>query len=144
MNESTHERTMMRYPSFSEMFGVLFTKMNGKIPTENVMMKLMIRAESALSLPFIMETIIDRNMKSALTSRAVPTFLDMTFRFIVPLAVCPSSYWDGVCLPKASLKPLRRRLSCLFSSTTSVMLPLSSCSSSSPSKLTEYVLPTVL
>ena len=47
-----------------------------------VIVKLIINAASALSLPFEMETSMDRNMKNALASSANPTFLDMTFRFI--------------------------------------------------------------
>ena len=59
------------------------TKMKGKIPTVNVMTKLIIRAARALSRPFPKETRMDRNMNNALTSSAKPTLRDMTFRFTV-------------------------------------------------------------
>ncbi|CCX52235.1 unknown [Alistipes sp. CAG:514] len=46
------------------------TNMNGNTPTVKVIVKLIIRAARALSLPFATETRMDRNMNSALTSRA--------------------------------------------------------------------------
>ena len=54
------------------------TKMKGKIPTTNVMMKLMARGPSAESFPFTTETIREKNMNRALISSACPTFLEMT------------------------------------------------------------------
>gem|GEM_PF-2824010 len=70
MNDRSHDRTMIIYPSRREISGDLRTNMNGKIPTVNVIVKLISRAASALSLPFATETNIDRNMNSALTSSA--------------------------------------------------------------------------
>ena len=57
-------------PSFMVISGVLRTNMKGNIPTMKVMVKLIIRAARALSLPLDKETSIDRNMNNALTSRA--------------------------------------------------------------------------
>ena len=64
------------------MTSVFLTKMKGKIPTMKVMVKEMARAASAESLPSAMETITERNIKSALTSSARPMFLLITFQFI--------------------------------------------------------------
>ena len=44
-----------------------------------VMRKLIARGPKAASIPFTMDTIIDRNMNNALTRSALPTFTDMTF-----------------------------------------------------------------
>ena len=53
--------------------------MNGNAPTIKVMRKLIARGPKAASIPFTMDTIIDRNMNNALTRSALPTFTDMTF-----------------------------------------------------------------
>ena len=83
MKERTHERTMVRKPSFSERASVFFTKMNGKAPTRRVMMKLMSKGVNAESYPSIIDTIIERNINKALTRRALPTFNDMALIFII-------------------------------------------------------------
>ena len=83
MKDSSQDRTIIIYPSFRLIFGDLRTKMNGKIPTVKVNVKLMINAARALSFPLAMDTSMDRNMKNALARSANPTFLDMTFRFIL-------------------------------------------------------------
>lgn len=62
--------------------------MKGNAPNMKVMMKLMARGPKAESLPSQSDTIMDRNMNRALTSRARPTFLDITFIFI---AILPCS-----------------------------------------------------
>ena len=46
----------------------------------------MARGPKAASMPFTMETIIDRNMNRALTSSALPTFTDMTLMFKINLS----------------------------------------------------------
>ena len=76
---------MIMYPSLREMAGPLLTKMKGKIPQMKVIEKLIRRGASALSLPFAIETKTESSIKSALTSSATPTFLVMTFRFILPI-----------------------------------------------------------
>lgn len=63
------------------MDSALFTKIRGKTPTVKVIMKLIIRAANALSLPSPMEMRMDININNALTKSASPTFLDMTLRF---------------------------------------------------------------
>ena len=68
--DRSHERTIIMNPSFMVISGVLRTNMKGNIPTMKVMVKLIIRAARALSLPLDKETSIDRNMNNALTSRA--------------------------------------------------------------------------
>ena len=80
--DRSQERVMIMYPSLSEMFSARRTKMKGNIPDMKVITKLMARAARALSLPFATDTKTLRSMKSELTSRASPTFLDMTFTFI--------------------------------------------------------------
>ena len=70
MNDRVHARKMIMYPSFKEMASVFRTKMKGKIPTMNVMTKLIDKAVNALSCPFQSETRTDRNMNNALTSSA--------------------------------------------------------------------------
>ena len=82
MNDSNHDRTIIIKPSFRVISGFFLTKMNGNIPTVNVMVKLISKAARALSLPLDTETRIEKNMKSALTSSAYPTFLDITLTFI--------------------------------------------------------------
>jgi hypothetical protein len=57
--------------------------MNGKAPTIRVIIKLIIRGPNAESLPSTIETMMDRNMKSALTSSAFPTLTDMALTFII-------------------------------------------------------------
>lgn len=64
------------------MLDVFLTKMNGKMPTMNVIVKEIRRAARALSLPLKTDTRMDRNMKSALTRSAYPTFLVMALKFI--------------------------------------------------------------
>lgn len=82
MNDSTHERKIIMYPSLRVMTEFFLTKMKGKAPAVKVMMKLIKRAARALSFPFFTETSTDKNMNNALTRSAKPTFLDMTLRFI--------------------------------------------------------------
>ena len=61
---------MIIYPSCVEMAECFLTNMKGNTPTTKVMMKLIVRAARALSLPLETETRMDRNMNSALTSNA--------------------------------------------------------------------------
>ena len=70
MNDRSHERTIIIYPSLRLISRVFLTKMNGNIPTVKVIVKLIISAARALSLPPATETSMDRNMKRALTSSA--------------------------------------------------------------------------
>ena len=56
--------------------------MKGNPPVIRVMMKLMSRGPNAASLPFMIETINDRNIKRALTRRAFPILMDIAFTFI--------------------------------------------------------------
>ena len=70
MNDRSQERTIIMYPSRRVMRLVFRTKKKGKMPVMKVIEKLMRRAERPLSFPFMTETNIDSNMKSALTSRA--------------------------------------------------------------------------
>ena len=64
------------------MLGVFPTKMNGKTPIAKVIVKLMRSGAMALSCPFARDTNTESSINSALTSSALPTFLDITFRFI--------------------------------------------------------------
>ena len=84
-NESNHERTMVRKPSFKDMVPGLRVKMKGKAPTRSVMIKLIRRGVKPESIPYINETIRDRNMNKALTSSAMPTLCDMALIFILLL-----------------------------------------------------------
>ena len=68
------------------MLGAFLTKMKGNTPTTKVMKKLMVSAASALSLPFIRETPTDSSINRASTRRAMPTFRDITLRFITPVS----------------------------------------------------------
>ena len=70
MNDRSHDRTMIMYPSRREISGDLRTNMNGKTPTVKVRVKLIIKAARALSFPFATETRIDKNMNNALTNNA--------------------------------------------------------------------------
>ena len=56
--------------------------MKGKMPTMKVMVNEIIRAASAESLPFAIDTNMENSMNSAFTSRAKPMFLMITFQFI--------------------------------------------------------------
>ena len=56
--------------------------MNGNTPTVKVSEKLIRSGVRALSPPSARETKTDSSMNSELTRSAVPTFRDMTFRFI--------------------------------------------------------------
>ena len=109
-----------------------------------VMMKLMARGPKAESLPSQSDTIMDRNMNRALTSRARPTFLDITFIFIAILpcsSVSAHSWTDctaSISFSRSSLRDLTLRLSSMFSSTTSAIWPLSAASWSLPSKVHIY------
>jgi hypothetical protein len=85
MNERIHERTMVRKPSFKERGWDFFTNMKGKAPTIRVMTKLIISGPNAESRPSAIETIMERNMKRALTRRAFPTLTDMAFTFMACL-----------------------------------------------------------
>ena len=96
--DRSQDRIMIIYPSFMDMAEVLRTKMNGKTPTEKVMMKLISRAARALSFPFATDTSIEKNMNRAFTRRAKPTLRSMTFRFIAQ-GCCPSS---GLCFHGAA------------------------------------------
>ena len=73
---------MIIYPSRRVMAGARRTKMKGKMPTMKVMRKEMLSAARAESRPFSSETPTDSSMKRALTRRAYPMFLLMTFQFI--------------------------------------------------------------
>ena len=70
------------YPSFRVIRSVLRTKMKGKMPTVKVRAKLIRSGARALSPPSRREMPTDSSMNSELTRSAIPTFLDMTFRFI--------------------------------------------------------------
>ncbi len=70
-------------PSLRLISGALLTNIKGNIPTVKVMVKLISRAARALSLPFATETSMEKNMNRALTSSATPTYLDITFTFIL-------------------------------------------------------------
>ena len=70
MNESSHERTMIIYPSLRLISLDFLTNMKGNIPTVKVMVKLIRSAARALSLPLATETNMDKNINNALTSRA--------------------------------------------------------------------------
>ena len=61
-----------------------------------VIIKLMAKGPKAESRPSARDTSIDRNMKSALTSNASPTFLDITFTFIQALCLNPSHAHPGI------------------------------------------------
>ena len=80
--ESSQDRKMIMYPSFKVIRSVLRTKMNGKKPTVKVSEKLIRSGARALSPPSRRDTHTDSSMNSELTRSAIPTFLDMTFRFI--------------------------------------------------------------
>lgn len=73
---------MVRKPSRRESGVDFFTKMNGKEPTMRVIMKLISNGVNAASIPLMTETVIDRNMNKALTSNALPTFMDIDLTFI--------------------------------------------------------------
>ena len=76
---------MVRNPSLRLIACALLTKMKGKDPTMRVMMKLMSKGVNAESIPSMRDTTIDRNINKALTSRALPTFKDIAFTFILLL-----------------------------------------------------------
>lgn len=61
---------------------VFLTNIKGNIPTRKVIVNDIRRAAKALSLPLNTETRMDRNMKSALTRSAYPTFLVMALKFM--------------------------------------------------------------
>ena len=73
---------MIRNPSCWDMAEDCLTKINGKAPKMKVMIKLIASGPNAESLPSDSDTSIEMNMNRALTSRASPTFLDMTLTFI--------------------------------------------------------------
>ena len=129
MNESIHERTMVRKPSFRVIAEAFFTKMKGNAPTRRVMTKLMSNGVNAESMPYIMDTTRDMNMNSALTSSASPTFRDIDLMFI------------RYCL---SFSALTLFFSSWFSSIRSVMPALMFASWSSPSKVYVYLRPEAL
>ena len=83
MKERIHERTIVMTPSFIERGCLPRTNIKGKDPTMRVMMKLMSNGPNAASRPLTTDTIIDRNMNKALTSRALPTLVDIDFTFII-------------------------------------------------------------
>ena len=85
MKDRSHERTMVRKPSFRDSAWDFLTKMKGNPPAIRVIMKLIIRGPNAESRPSITETMMDRNMNRALTRSALPTFTDIAFTFIVRL-----------------------------------------------------------
>ena len=85
IKDRSHDRKMIMYPSFREIWEVFRTKKKGKIPTIKVMMKLMTSGASALSAPSWREISTDSSMNRALTSSAMPTLRDITFRFIACL-----------------------------------------------------------
>lgn len=80
--DRSHEKTIVRKPSRRVSGVAFFTKMNGNEPTIRVIMKLITNGVKAASIPLITETMIDRNMNNALTSRALPTFMDIDLTFI--------------------------------------------------------------
>ena len=86
MKDSSHDRKMIMKPSFREICRVLRTKKKGKIPKMKVMVKLIRSGARAVSPPSMRETNTDSSINRALTRSATPTFLDMTFRFIL---ACP-------------------------------------------------------
>lgn len=116
------------------MFPAFLTKMKGKIPTMKVIMKLMANGPSAESFPFTIETIRDRNMNSALTSRACPTFFDMTLMSILRIFYS-SRAADEVSMnfSLSSRSLAKRLLSSEFSSASSVTALFRLTNSSSPS-----------
>lgn len=65
---------MITNPSLSDMDEERWTKISGKEPRVNVMIKLITIGVKAPSL-YISETNMDRNMNNALTRSAKPTFL---------------------------------------------------------------------
>jgi hypothetical protein len=85
IKESSHDSTMVRKPSLRERVWDFLMKIKGKPPTISVMMKLMRSGPNAESLPLTKDTIMDRNMKRALTRRAFPTFIDIAFTFMSDL-----------------------------------------------------------
>ena len=88
-NDSSHDRTMIMYPSFREMTEVRRTKMNGKMPTVKVMTNDISSAASALSLPFATDTRTERSMNSALTRSAKPTLRLIALTFILVQSAVP-------------------------------------------------------
>ena len=74
---------MVMNPSFIVRGAAFFTKMKGNDPTRSVMMKLIRRGVNAESNPFTTDTMMDMNMKRALTRSAFPTFVDMDLTFIL-------------------------------------------------------------
>jgi hypothetical protein len=82
-NERSQARNMVRKPSFRVNGCAVRTKMKGKAPTIEVMMKLMSRGVNAESIPSDIDIIKDMNMKRALTSSALPTLVDIAFTLII-------------------------------------------------------------
>lgn len=82
MKERSHERMIMTKPSFSFVDGIARANIKGKKPTIAVMTKLMDSGPNPSSKPSYMDISTDRNMNKALTSNALPTFLDMTLKFM--------------------------------------------------------------
>lgn len=116
---------------------VFLTKMNGNIPTMNVMMKLIASGPMEESLPFRTDTISDKNMNRELISSAWPTFLDMTLISIFRLLKFYSSLAaaeDSISLSLSSRSLFSLFLSSIFSSISSDRSPFRWTSSSSPSK----------
>lgn len=85
MNDRIHETTMVMNPSINVRGVAFLTNMNGKAPTMRVMMKLIVSGPKAESCPLKIDTSIDMNMNKALTNRALPTFVDMAFTFILKI-----------------------------------------------------------
>ena len=83
MKDRSHDKTMVRKPSFNVSGCLPLTKINGNAPTRRVIMKLISKGPNASSRPLTIETIIDRNINKALTRSAFPTLVDIAFTFII-------------------------------------------------------------
>ena len=81
-NERSHDRVMVTYPSLRVMAEDLRTNIKGKIPTVKVMVKLIISAAQALSLPFSTDVSTESSINRELTSKASPTLRLIPFQFI--------------------------------------------------------------
>jgi hypothetical protein len=83
MKESSQDRIMVRKPSFKDKDWDFFTNMNGNAPTISVITKLIISGPNAESSPSTTETMMDRNIKRALTRSAFPTLTDIALTFMI-------------------------------------------------------------
>ena len=78
---------MIMKPSLRLMFWLPLTKMKGNTPTMKVTMQPTARGRKPESNPSCMEMHMLMNIKRELTSKAMPTFLDMALRFTVAQTV---------------------------------------------------------